>query len=126
MWMVKRWEDDQKVAVAVTDEVSRLATPAGMPIKKTTQTTLKSRSTAIVKNFQRRSDSFRTGSGSALGTCVIMSYINLFAVTKTLKCGRTPSITIAVTTPSVTIQHIRAINGRTGTYLKLNRVCDGM
>jgi hypothetical protein len=48
------------------------------------------------------------------------------AVTRRLKCERTPSITIAAITPSVTIQHIRVINGRTGTYLKLKRVCNGI
>jgi hypothetical protein len=31
---------------------------------------------------------------------------------------------ITAITPSAIIQHSRAINGRTGTYLKLKRVCD--
>jgi hypothetical protein len=97
-----------------------------MPSTNTTQITPKRHSTAIVKNFQRRSGSFRTGSGSAVGTGLIMSYINLSPVTKRLKCGRTPPITIAATTPSVTIRHIRAINGRTGTCLKPKRVRDGI
>jgi hypothetical protein len=45
---------------------------------------------------------------------------------KRSKCGRMPSITVAAIIPSAIIQHIRAISGRTGTWLKLRRVCDGI
>jgi hypothetical protein len=128
--MVKRCEDDQKVGVVVTDHDSKMGKvirESRQNVKhETTQIKPKGRSTAIVKNFQRRRDSFCPGSRSPLGTDLIMSYINLSPITRRLKCVRTCSITIAATTPNVTIQHIRAINGRTGTCLKLKRVCDGI
>jgi hypothetical protein len=36
-----------------------------------------------------------------------------------------PSVTIAATTQRVTVQHTRAINGRSETCLKFMGVCDG-
>jgi hypothetical protein len=45
---------------------------------------------------------------------------------KKIEMWRTPSITFAAITPSVIIQHIMAISGRTGTCLNLKRVCDGI
>jgi hypothetical protein len=113
----KRWEDDQKVGVVVTHQDSKMA----KVIRESRWNAkheydanhAKRGSTAIFKNFQRRSDGFCTGSGSPLWLGLIMSYINLSPVTRKWKCGRTPSITIAATTPSVTISHIRAINGHT-------------
>jgi hypothetical protein len=77
-----------------------------------------------IKSFKRRRDSFCKGPGDVLGTGLIRSCISLSAVTRRLKCGRRSSIGIGATTPNVTIQHIIAINGRTGICLKLKRVCD--
>jgi hypothetical protein len=116
-WVVKRWEDDHNVAVVLMDQDSRMAKvicESRWNVRHEHDANhTKGYSTAIVKKFQVRSDNFCTGSGSALATGLIMPYINLSPVTRRLKCGRTPSITIASTTPSVAIQHIRAINGHT-------------
>ena len=70
-------------------------------------------STAIVKNFQRRSDRY-VWRPRGLGTGASASCISLPPVTRGLKCERTPSVTVAATTPSATVQHSRAISGRTG------------
>jgi hypothetical protein len=122
--IVKRWEDDQKVAVIVMEQDSEMA-------KVIRESRWNVKHECDVNHAQKALDRYCQGLPSQerhllypLGTGLIMSYINLSRVARRLKCGRMHSTTIAATTPTVTIQHIRAINGRTGICLKLKRVCD--
>jgi hypothetical protein len=75
--MGKRQKDNKKVAVAVTQQDSKMAKvireSRWMSVTNMTQIMPKGRSTAIVKKFQRGSDNFHTGSGNTLGTAQITS-----------------------------------------------------
>jgi hypothetical protein len=117
--MGKRWEGDQSRQVAVTDQdliIAKVIRESRWNVRhEYTGNYTKRRPTAIVKDFQWRSGGFYTGSESALGTRLIAPHVNLSPVTRRLKYGRTPLITIAATTQCVTIQGIRAIRGRKGT-----------
>jgi hypothetical protein len=130
MGKVKRWEGDQKVAVVVRDKASKMAkviresrwnvkyeydaNHAKVALDRYCQELPKEERQLLYWLGKRSRDWFNHGLHQPI------------PVTRRLECRRTPSITIAAATPSVTIQHIRAINGRTGTCLKLKRVCDGI
>jgi hypothetical protein len=106
--IVKGWEDDHKVAVAVTDQDSKM-TKAIRESRSNVRheydvnhakKTLDCHCQGLPKEKRR----FCTGSRSALETRAITPDINVSPVTRRLKCGRTRSITIAATIPNVAIQ----------------------
>jgi hypothetical protein len=121
--IVKRWEDDQQVAVALTDQESKIA-------KEIRESRGNARHGYDANHAKKaRPPLSATSKGRATASVQTRDGFNHarrrpIPVTRRLKCRRTSSITIAATTPSVTIQYIRAINGTTGTCLK--RVCDGI
>jgi endonuclease III len=84
--MVKRWEDNRKGAVSVTNQDSEMAKV--IPESRWNVTHeynvnhAKRRTTAIIKNFQRRSHSYCTRPGGALGTGFVPSCISPSPVTK--------------------------------------------
>jgi hypothetical protein len=79
-WMVTRWEDNQKMAVALTDQESKMANvirESRWNVRYEYDVNPAERHwTTIAKNFQRRSDSCCMGWGGALGTGRIMSCIS--------------------------------------------------
>jgi hypothetical protein len=123
--MVKRWQDDQRVWVVVTDHDARMA----KVILESRENVMheynanhtKRGSIAIVQNLRKRTDSCCPVSDGALETGAITSGISQSPVTRRLKCERIPLIAIVAITPCATIQHIRVTSGRTGTCLKPRR-----
>jgi hypothetical protein len=85
-----------------------------------------SNSIAVSKNFQRRKNSRSTGIGGVLATGSIISGMNPSPVARRWKYRRTPSVIIAVVSPSAISQQIKVITERTETCLKLKRVCNGI
>jgi hypothetical protein len=126
--MVKRWEDGQKVSVVAMDQDSEIAkvireSRGNVRHEYDANHTLKALN-RYCQELQKEERQWMYGLGRRSRDWFNHVLHQPIARDKKMEMWENTSIIIAAITSSVIIQHIMAISGRTGTCLKLKRVCD--